>query len=274
MSISEKICYSTVRIDCIQDNNTRSTGTGFFFDFSMDKGLCIPCIVTNKHVVEKASKAKFVLTCILKQTGITHHETITITDFEKSWLGHPTADLAIIPIAVIINILKNKGKELYYVSISEELIPTPTQLDELTAIEDIIMVGYPDGLWDSFNNKPIMRKGITATHPKLDFNNEKKFLIDAACFPGSSGSPIFILNKGIFNGEKCGINIGKRIYFLGILYAGTLHMVDGKIELALVPSIKSYIPNNLGLVIKSEVLLEFKQQLKDMVNSFTNHIRK
>ena len=56
MSISEKICYSTVRIECIQDNNTRSTGTGFFFDFSMDKGSCIPCIVTNKHVVEKASK--------------------------------------------------------------------------------------------------------------------------------------------------------------------------------------------------------------------------
>lgn len=52
------------------------------------------------------------------------------------------------------------------------------------------MVGYPDGIWDEFNNQPIVRRGITATHPKNDFNGKGEFLIDAVCFPGSSGSPV------------------------------------------------------------------------------------
>lgn len=34
----------------------------------------------------------------------------------------------------------------------ESLIPSEAQLKELSAIEDIVMVGYPDGIWDSFNN--------------------------------------------------------------------------------------------------------------------------
>jgi len=58
------------------------------------------------------------------------------------------------------------------------------QLGELSAIEDIIMIGYPDGIWDSINNQPIIRRGITATQPKNNFNGKQEFLIDAACFPG------------------------------------------------------------------------------------------
>lgn len=57
------------------------------------------------------------------------------------------------------------------------------QLGELSAIEDIIMIGYPDGIWDSINNQPIIRRGITATQPKNNFNGKQEFLIDAACSP-------------------------------------------------------------------------------------------
>ena len=59
------------------------------------------------------------------------------------------------------------------------------------------MIGYPIGLIDEYNNKPIVRKGITATTYNIDYNGKKEFLIDIACFPGSSGSPIFIRRDGL-----------------------------------------------------------------------------
>lgn len=58
------------------------------------------------------------------------------------------------------------------------------------------MLGYPIGLADARNNYPIFRKGYTAAHPAVDFNEDGIGLVDMACFPGSSGSPIYILNEG------------------------------------------------------------------------------
>src|SRR5207247_2646715 len=70
---------------------------------------------------------------------------------------------------------------------------------ELTAIENVITVGYPDGRWDQVNNRPIVRRGITATPLSIDYEGRREFLIDAACFPGTSGSPVFLLEEGLFN---------------------------------------------------------------------------
>ena len=53
-------------------------------------------------------------------------------------------------------------------------------MSELSAIEEIIMIGYPVGIWDSANNMPIVRKGITATRPDIDYEGRKEFMIDAA----------------------------------------------------------------------------------------------
>jgi hypothetical protein len=86
-------------------------------------------------------------------------------------------------------------KRIYFMALGKEIIPTAEQLEGLAALEDIVMVGYPIGLWDKVNNMPIIRRGITATHPKLPYNGREEFMIDAACFPGSSGSPVVLYNE-------------------------------------------------------------------------------
>ena len=60
-------------------------------------------------------------------------------------------------------------------------------------VEDVLMIGYPNGLWDTTHNMPIIRRGTIATDIKLDYNEKKEFVIDAACFPGSSGSPVLFI---------------------------------------------------------------------------------
>ena len=41
---------------------------------------------------------------------------------------------------------------------------------ELSAVEEILMIGYPNGLWDAVNNYPLIRRGVTASHPAVDFD--------------------------------------------------------------------------------------------------------
>lgn len=52
------------------------------------------------------------------------------------------------------------------------------------------MIGYPLSLIDKKNNLPIVRKGVIATTPTVDFNEDHGFLVDITCQQGSSGSPV------------------------------------------------------------------------------------
>jgi len=129
------------------------------------------------------------------------------------------------------------------------------------------MIGYPNGLWDELHNLPIIRKGITATHPGLRLNGKPEFLIDAACFPGSSGSPVFLANIGGYISGRAHILGGNRIYLLGTLYTGPQHTTTGEIFAINVPTdtksiVSGLIPNNLGYVIHSSELSALEEAVR------------
>lgn len=153
------------------------------------------------------------------------------------------------------------------------MIPKHADLKSLDAIENVVMIGYPNGLWDSVNNMPIVRRGITATPVYLNYEGKREFVIDAACFPGSSGSPVLICDIGGYTDKKGTLNLGHpRIMFLGILYAGPQLTVAGEIKIVTIPHVQqravsiSSIPNNLGFIIKSECVLDFIPIIKDRFN--------
>ena len=117
--------------------------------------------------------------------------------------------------------MKSRKKALAIRNLTEE------QLKDLSAIEEIIFVGYPDSLRDEVNMTPITRRGITSTPLDQDFNGEPVFLIDASVFGGSSGSPVFILNQGSYTTPKA-LKVGTRIIFLGIVAESHYFFEKGK----------------------------------------------
>jgi V8-like Glu-specific endopeptidase len=275
LSASELLTHSTVRIECELQNKDTSTGTGFFYHVKNGDSL-IPVIITNKHVVEGSIHGKLHLN-IANSTGeilIGQHKSFTFDDFQQYWIFHPDddVDLCVMPIAPLINQVNTQQQQACYTSLDNRLIPSEQEVSELTAMEEIVMIGYPNGIWDSVNNAPILRRGVTATHPKLDYNGKSEFMIDAACFPGSSGSPVFLFNIGAYQ-VKSGIpNIGTRIKLLGVLYAGPQHTATGNLEIVNVPTQQrvvafSRIPNNLGCVIKAKKILDFEPILKTRAHS-------
>ena len=112
--------------------------------------------------------------------------------------------------------MKQEGKDIFFISIPKSLFPTQEQLKEISAIEDIVFVGYPNAIRDEVNLSPIIRRGITATPVDRDYENKPIFLIDASVFGGSSGSPVFIFNQGSY-AHKGGLTMGTRVMFLGIV---------------------------------------------------------
>jgi len=166
------------------------------------------------------------------------------------------------PIAPLLLEATAKGQSFFYVSLDPSLLPNEAELADLGTLEDVLMIGYPNGLWDSTNNMPIFRRGVTATHPNIDYEGRREFLIDAACFPGSSGSPVFLYNATGWINRSGGIVMGgTRVKLLGVLYAGPQHTATGEVQIVTVPTQQraiavSTIPNNLGLVIKASRLVE------------------
>lgn len=274
LSASEKITYSTVRIECEYNNGSSGTGTGFFFEFlkNEENGTHVPVVITNKHVINGATKGRLIITKANENNEPldTQHFEVYFDDFEALWQKHPDhdVDLCAMAIAPFLREAENRGEKLFYISLDKSLLPTSQQLLDFSALEEILMVGYPNGIWDYINNKPILRKGVTATHPNYDYCGKKEIMIDAACFPGSSGSPVFIFNEGGYRDKRGNTYMGSsRIILLGTLYAGPQHTAQGDIEIINVPTDSrpvsiSRIPNNLGLVIKSERILELENLFK------------
>ena len=96
---------------------------------------------------------------------------------------------------------------------------------------------------------PIIRRGITASPVWNDFDNTPSFLVDAGVFPGSSGSPVFILNQGSY-ATKDGISLGNRLLFLGVITESMLRIEGNE---------KAYL--GLGKVIKSSALRSFVESV-------------
>lgn len=272
LSLTEQLSYSTIRIGCDYADGTSGTGTGFFMRFLLkDDGGFYPVLVTNKHVVKNAKEGRL-LFCVSDENGNpidSKHFVVHITDFHAAWIDHPdpNVDLCVMLIGAILT--EFAAQRLFYIGCDISFIPSEEELSNFSGIEDIVMVGYPNGLWDSTNNKPIFRRGVTATHVKRDYCGKKEFLIDAACFPGSSGSPVYILNEGSYQ-DGSGITLGSRLKLLGILYAGPQYTAQGQITIQTVPTrdvpvVLSTIPNNLGLIIKASRLREMEQIVKNKV---------
>ena len=273
LSESEQLTYSTVRIECELAQGGMATGTGFFYRFAENGDVYVPAIVTNRHVVEGAKRGRLHLNLADSegQPLSRQYATFVIEDFNARWIPHPDeeVDLCVMPIAPLHLEAEQRGQAFFYVSLNGTLVPNREELSDLTAMEEVVMVGYPNGIWDSVNNMPVIRRGITATHPNLDYDGKQDFMIDAACFPGSSGSPVFLFNMGSYAARAGGIVLGSRIKLSGVLYAGPQHLATGEIQIVNVPTVQrpvaySSIPNNLGVVLKAHRLYDFDPVFEQM----------
>ncbi len=273
LNFYEMFSYSTTRIECILKDGSKSTGTGFFIylnDFKNKDEIPRVALITNKHVIKDSVEG--LLTLTRQKNGKilnTEHFKVPHDDFESAWYPHPDKDidLCMLNFNPMETLFNGNGIDLFYFPIPIMISPDKKTMATFDTMEEVLMIGYPNGIWDSINNKPIFRKGVTATDYRLNYEDKPLFLIDIAVYNGSSGSPVLMTR--IAYEEKDGEQIPRReIYLLGVLFAGFQHMASGEFKILEIPQIQknivtTYVPNNLGLVIKSEKLFEFRKLFYD-----------
>jgi Trypsin-like peptidase domain len=264
-SITEHLMYSTARIVGKIPNSTDfKTGSGFFFNFPTEDGLMVPVLVTNKHVIDGTDGLQFLIHTATTPEAKAPSANAEIQSVASDWISHPNPkiDLCGLVIGPVLNSMNPLHP--FFRSIGPPLMKTDDELKELDAVEQILMVGYPNGLWDATNNFPLLRRGITASHPGVDFdvNGVATTVVDIGCFPGSSGSPVFIYNDGSYaNKSGGGLSLGTRVIFLGVLYSGPIFQPDGSIVVKNIPTGNVPVPlvnmmMNLGYIIKAKEVAE------------------
>ena len=269
LSFAEQLCYITTRIVTQDANKKTYIATGFFMAFQIeDKDETIPVLVTNRHVAENAETMTIWLSEKDKEGDPVDKSMIKVDiSIKKGFIYHPNnaVDLAFYYIAPTITAVEEAIKKtVYYKTLPLEMVITDEKALALDAIEDVIMVGYPRGLWDNVNNRPIFRYGITATDPKVDYCDQREFMIDSACIQGSSGSPVLLFYKGVFC-DKFGKNTcydSLKVTLLGVQHAIPLGQTEGKIIKAETPTAENEdipvigLPINLGYIVKAQCLFD------------------
>lgn len=278
-TIATQLQYCTTRIEVTLTDGRSGVGTGFFFDYSLDDGQHIPVLVTNKHVVQNTGKGSFVVHLANDDGKSPSGKTkkIELDNFASRWLGHTDhgTDICILPLQPIFNEFSEK---VFKVAVGENICWNDEKLAELSPIEDVVMVGYPRGLWDEVNNFPIIRRGITATNPSSNFGGKPRGAVDIAAFHGSSGSPIFIYNHGTYP-VKGGITMGSRVIFLGILYAGPIITKSGETMVSDIPVTEEDVNKvvqtvHLGYYVKANEIMGIKNVFVNLMKVANAQISK
>lgn len=264
---------SKVVVKITTDRN--SSGTGFFFMFVYSEDTSIPVILTNKHVIEGCNSINIILSkndYFSTESKFVEKEEFSLHNLQNRVMNHPNKDIDLCAI-IITDMLEELQKDSIEIDISflkDSNLPKIDDLENLKFAEEVIMIGYPNGISDTFNNLPVFRKGITATHPAINFDGTPHFLIDMTIVPGSSGSPVFLYNSTGYS-TKSGDYIfnGERLMFLGINKAVFIADNYGEIKEIQAPTklvSHSKIGINLGVIISSleinEIRKEFDKQLE------------
>ena len=273
-SIARQLRSVTVRLRTTSPDGG-GIGTGFFFDIG-EGAATVPCVITNKHVIKDATSLSLTMSVNgpdnMPMPGPGKEVTVGLDGYPIVY--HPTedVDLVAIPINPILAAYAQvHGVGAHRRSLNSSLIPTSEQAADLDALLTVTVIGYPDGLVDFANNAPILRRGITATAFELDYRGHPEFLIDMAIFPGSSGSPVMLIDEGSFS-TRSGLSIGTRVHLLGVVFATHVHNEQGEVHSIPAPTglvgTFDYQQNvHLGLCVRADQIVGLESGIAALVKA-------
>lgn len=249
--LSTQLLFTTVPIWTEAASGERGAATAFIYNVPVPSkpDQSVPLLITNHHVLAKAKRA---LIEMVERDGENPNREKRVRIELPPELLHQNdnaeLDIALVPLGTALNQLESVGRPAFFRSVTPEIIPSSEAVNDLAAMEDVVFIGYPSGLRDEANANPLIRRGITSTPVWNNYHGRPTFLIDAGVFPGSSGSPVFVLNQGAY-ATKDGLVVGSRIYFLGMISQSMVRSDSGT---------QTFL--GLGEVLKSSAIRDFVEK--------------
>jgi hypothetical protein len=180
--------------------------------------------------------------------------TLNHDDIKERLKLHRDSSVDVAILRIDDKIMKRISNYMNWSAVSQEDLPENCGVLVQVA-DDVIIIGYPGGFYDTHNLFPIVKSGIIASRWGMYFKNKPVFLIDAKLFPGSSGSIVLskpftsIVTEGPIAGSK-----EAHFAFLGI-YSGEPYLQEEPIELDDITITRKY-SFNLGTVWYANLVVE------------------
>jgi hypothetical protein len=263
LTLAEELLYSTTKITAYRNGTAVSNSTGFFMEFPVGESGSAYVLLTNKHAVEGSTDVTVL--CHIEAYGRPSGRFVTCSlAIQPNVVPHPKSDVdlcALLFTPILIQ-AQTSGTPLFLRALDPSLIPAEEDWEFFDSIEDVTMVGCPSGIYDEVNNLPIVRRGITASALSKKYNGKDEFMVDMACFPGSSGSPIFLYDRnGYFDRKQNTYLIGKgRIKLVGVLHSGPVVTNDGRIVFSHTPRITVNSMMHLGNALRSTEIFAIQEE--------------
>ena len=245
--------FNTVRI-VVETNSATEYGTGFFVEYTFDDDLLMVYLVTAAHLFENGSRGSITFLRKEDDKPLLQPYVLEVNGFDKLFVQHPNerVDVAVAPFGEMLShLIRDEGINPYWHATLRSDAAGPQDFDRMDSVEEIRFVGYPSGHYDRVNGLPIIRQGITATPPSIDYNGDPVFLIDGAVYFGSSGSPVFT------NPNRPAI---PSFRFLGVLSEMVRASVTGAVEnvppAITMEALRTARLLNLGIVYKTATIYE------------------
>lgn len=195
MKLDNPLFFTVAQVRCCCKDGVINKATGFFWE---DDERCELYFITNRHVVIDENEGyypdKIRLTLHRNPQKPNDNPQYTISLYNENdehvWLEHPRNQEVkrqekMIDV-VAIKLDKSQIWSKYYI----ESFKFHNYVCRLSNWDDLAVIGYPDGIYDTKNNYPIIRRATLASAPSVPFEKEPKILIDAKLHPGTSGSPV------------------------------------------------------------------------------------
>ena len=261
-ALSNDVLYaaSKIQVEFIDDLNAlKIVGGTAFFVMNKKKELCL---ITNRHVIDlnykqQTSKYKnYKISKVIVNNKIHDNNNhlpskscdliiINFDDFEPSEkYENDVACLRNIKAIDINGIEPIISYWLDYTLLANRQIIN----EKLTICDFVAFPGFPEW-YDKKNNSPILRTGTIASDPRFNYSNSGNeegeiIAFEAFSYGGSSGSPVFAIQKGTFNSLSNNDKNYRQVMLVGI-NAGHLPLSNDK-----------YSHSGISFFYKSSVILD------------------
>ena len=202
----DNLVTRVVPITSFKKGEPISLATGFFYRHE-DKLY----LITNRHNVVNEEKEYFPdelkLRLHVNKNDISQNELFPLPLYGREgkpvWFEHPTSGNEIDVIALLLDMKLIESS--YFISTFNKTDQIPEQV-EIPIGEDVLVLGYPLGYYDTLHNLPLVRDAILASVYPVPFKGKPYVLIDSRLHRGTSGSPVITKLKQMHH-HKTGITM-------------------------------------------------------------------
>lgn len=190
VALSVDLIQATVQVEQPLGDGTRTVGTGFLISDPTPDGHPRTVLVTANHVFAKMPGPIATIGFRIENADGTWVYTpapLKIRDGAKElWVHHPNRDVAVISIDAPAAFAK--------AAIPETWLATDDTFSRynLGPGDEMLALGFPEGLSANSAGFPILRTGHVASYPLAPSSAFPTFLLDFRVFPGNSGGPVYV----------------------------------------------------------------------------------